>query len=122
MDQINNAGDRYRRARIELRVTVAEKAKLMEACMEGGLNISDWIRYKALGLEPLHRKPNPDREILLRYLAMYGRICSLLNQAVRQMNRKQYSDEYEIPIGEIHMLVDEFKNLSAELREELQKR
>lgn len=121
MSIVNNAGDRNRRARIELRVTVSEKKQLLFQCNEAGLSISDWIRSKALGLEPLLRKPNPDREILLRLLAAFGRIGSLLNQMTRAMHRKQQSDEYEIPIRDINLLLEDFKTLSNELRQEIKK-
>lgn len=117
MTQDKSTGADKRTVTVPVRVTVAEKAKLKQLAEEAGLTLSDWIRKKSIGSKPLLRKPPPDREILLRYLAMYGRIGSLLNQTVRQLNRKQHNDEFEVPIATIEMLLNDFKTISNQLRE-----
>ena len=101
---------------IRVRATMAEKKQLETRAAEAGLNVSDWIRTKAIGVEPLLRKPNPDREILLRYLAGYGKIGSNLNQISRQLNRKQETEEFEIPIRIVLQAIEEVRAITKQLR------
>ena len=105
-----------RSAIIRVRATLAEKKQLEANAAEAGLTVSDWIRGKAIGAEPLLRKPHPDREVLLRYLAAYGRISSNLNQVSRQLNRKQDSEEFEIPIRIVAQALDEVREATAQIR------
>ena len=69
-----------------------------------------------MGVQPLLRKPNPDREVLIRYLAAYGRIGNNLNQVARQLNRKQGSEEFEVPISIVTQAIEEVREITHQLR------
>lgn len=120
MARPNKPGDAKRSALIRIRVTMTEKKQLQEAATEAGLNISDWIRTKAMGVQPLLRKSNPDREILIRYLAAYGRVGNNLNQVARQLNRKQGSEEFEVPISIVTQAIEEVREITHQLRRLIQ--
>ncbi len=106
-------------AMVPVRVTVAEKEKLKKIADEDGLTLSDWIRKKLMGSKPRFRKPTPDREVLLRLLAAYGKAGSNLNQIARQLNRKQDSQEFEMPLANINQLLSDMKSLTDTLRKAL---
>lgn len=117
MKQADKASDNTRSKIVLVRVTVAEKTKLKTASKEAGLTLSDWIRSKAINSKPLLRKPNPDREVLLRLLAAFGKSGSNLNQIARQLNRRQEADEFEVPVKMIGFILDEIKAVTKQLRE-----
>ncbi len=116
MTQIEKAAAEKRSVTVPVRVTVTEKIKLKTLADEAGFTLSDWIRSKAIGSKPLLRKPSPDREILLRLLAAYGKASSNLNQLQRSINRKQYTEEFELPLAYIKSLLMEMKELTEQLR------
>ena len=117
MKQADKASDNTRSKTVLVRVTVAEKTKLKIASKEAGLTLSDWIRSKAINSKPLLRKTNPDREVLLRLLAAFGKAGSNLNQIARQLNRRQEADEFEVPVKMIVFILDEIKAVTKQLRE-----
>ena len=108
--------DTRRAVIIRVRASMAEKKRLQASAAEAGLNVSDWIRTRAVGVQPLLRKPNPDREILLRYLAGYGKIGSNLNQISRQLNRKQGTEEFEIPTRMVTQAIEEVRAITQQIR------
>lgn len=116
MNQNIDDGRQARTSKLEVRVSLAEKKQIKAMAKEAGLTLSDWIRNKAIGSKPLLRKPTPDREILLRFLAAFGKAGSNLNQVARQLNRKQESEEFEIPLAYINQLLTDMKNLTDKLR------
>lgn len=116
MARPKKARDVKRSALIRIRATMTEKKQLEEAAAEVGLNISDWIRTKAMGLPPLLRKPNPDREIMIRFMAAFGKVGSNLNQIARQLNRKQGSEEFDVPLTIVMQAVEEVRDVTQQLR------
>ena len=116
MNQPTETGDNRRTVIVRVRVTLTEKKRLLETAAEAGLNLSDWIRGKAIETKPLLRKPSPDRELLLRFLAAFGKTSSNLNQVARQLNRKQGNEEFAIPTRLIVFLLNELKDISTQLR------
>lgn len=116
MVENNLANEKARSARVELRVTLSEKKQLHNLSKEAGLTISDWIRNKTIGVKPRLRKPSPDREILLRFLAAFGKAASNLNQLQHSINRKQHKDDFELPISYINHLLGDMKTLMDKLR------
>ena len=90
-----------------------------ESATEAGLFLSDWIRMRAVDAMPQLRKPSPDREVLLRLLAALGKIGSNLNQVSRQLNRKQDSPEFILPLETILYAVEGFRTIVNQLRKTL---
>jgi hypothetical protein len=111
-------GDEKRTVMLRLRVSNHEKERLQELSKNAGLSLSDWIRKEAIGSKPVLRKPTPYRETLLRLLGSLNKQGSLLNQVARQLNRKQDSDEFEVPIETINDLLEKLKALTTEIRNE----
>ncbi len=103
---------------VRIRVTMAEKIQLQNLARESGYTISDMLRKNAFGAKPLLRKPGPERELLLRFLAELGKQGSNLNQLARQCNRK--SEDFEIPLKAIVYTMDEVRALAKQLRETLE--
>lgn len=116
MKRVDKAAPEKRTVTVPVRVTVTEKTKLKQLADEAGFTLSDWIRNKAIGSKPLLRKPSPDREIMLRFLASFGKAASNLNQLQRSINRKQHSEEFELPLATINYLLGELKTVTDKLR------
>lgn len=105
---------------VRLRVNMTEKKKLERMSVEAGLSLSDWIRSQAIDVTPLFSKPNPDREVLLRLLSELGMVGSNINQIAKQMNRKQNSEDYIVPLEVIAYALEGLKTLTTHLREILE--
>lgn len=115
--KIRTVSDAKRRTMmIYVRLTPDERELLISKAKESGLTLSDWIRGKAIGAKPLLRKPTPEREILLRFLAAFGKAGSNLNQLQRSIARKQYSEDFELPLVYIKQLLSDMKDLTERLR------
>jgi predicted PhzF superfamily epimerase YddE/YHI9 len=116
MARPHKPGDQKRTCSLRVRVTKAEKEQLENLAKEHGLNVSDWMRSKTLGTKPRLRKLTPDREIQLKFLAAFGKAGSNLNQLARQLNRRQDSDEYELPLKAIEYVLREVKDIAIMIR------
>lgn len=117
MEQQTERNANNRTVTVRVRVTLSEKQKLIQQAEDSGVSISDWLRLKTVGSKPLMRKQTPENELLLKFLAAFGRCSSNLNQLQRMLNRKQYSDEFEMPLASIHHLLNDMKIITGQLRD-----
>lgn len=74
---------------IQLRTTEEDKKMLVELAKEEGMNITDFVKSKTLGLQPRTRVASFDREIMIRLLAELGKIGSNVNQIAKVMNTEK---------------------------------
>lgn len=102
-----------------LRVTKAEKQKLEVMCEESGLTLSQWIRSRAIDVKPIIRKALPGEETMIKMLWHISKVGTNLNMVARQLNRKQDSPEFDMPLTEINTLSAELKSIAATIRNTL---
>lgn len=102
-----------------VRVTSAEKERLAALANEAGLTVSDWIRSKAIDVRPSAPRLLPGEETLLSVLYHISKTGVNLNQVARQLNRKQDSMDFEVPIEQISVLIMELKGIAATVRKAL---
>lgn len=104
----------------KLRLTIAEKQKLLELAADAGLSPSDFARVMILNATPQGKKATPDRAILIRLQAELNMVGSNANQIARALNRRADSDSLT---GVSMELVNEalygIKLLTAQLAKEL---
>lgn len=92
-------GDEKRTLIVYVRVTASERKRLDDAAREAGMTLSNFLRLKAIEVQPQTRKPTPERSALIRGLAELGKIGSNVNQVARALNRLQLGNGgREIPV------------------------
>lgn len=102
-----------------VRVTSAEKERLIALAATAGLSVSDWIRTKAIDVRPSLPKLLPGEETMIKMLWHIGKVGTNLNMVTRQLNRKQDSPEFDMPLAEINALLTELKGIAATIRSAL---
>ncbi len=104
----------------KMRLTLAEKTKLLELARQAGLTPSDFVRVNTIGGKPQTRKATPERTILIKLQAELNKVGSNANQIARALNRRADSDTLA---GVSMELVDEalqsIKTLTMQIAKEL---
>jgi hypothetical protein len=87
-----------RSARIDLRVTPAQRDAMHAAARDAGLSVAALICRQTLGNEGprTRRKPTVDVVVLAQLLAQIGRIGSNLNQIAHRLNEYDFAGEPEL--------------------------
>ncbi len=105
----------------KLRVTAAEKTRLLMLAKEVGLTPSDFARTRLIGSKPLTHKATPERENLIRLQAELNRVGNNANQIARALNRRSDSDNLTgIDPALITDVLQGIKLLTAYIAEELE--
>ena len=98
MQQIgkNKHGAR-RTARVEIRLTPAEKTGLMEQADEAQAELSDFVRARIFGTTPRkHAQAKGERAELLRHLAGLGQISNSIRNVEISIKRTTTPDQVKI--------------------------
>lgn len=96
MTQRNRGGDGTRDLVVRVRVTLAEKTRLLELAARAGLTPSDYVRSRTIAAAVQGRKATPDRTALIKLTAELNKVGSNVNQIARALNRRQETGQ---PVG-----------------------
>ena len=119
MSHTRKSEDKKRTVVVRARITPMEKKWLEEKAEECGLTLSDWIRKATMNAKPLHRKPSPDREIMLKLLAALGQSGNNLNQLMRHLNQQKDFQSLAAPVATVTGTVESVRAVSEQIRNAL---
>lgn len=120
MTRPQKGGEDKRIEFFKLRLTLAEKTKLLELAATAGLSPSDFVRVKTIGSKPETRKATPEREVLIKLQAELGKVGSNANQIARALNRRDGSDSLTgLSVELINDALQGIKLLTAQIAKEL---
>jgi hypothetical protein len=85
--------DENRKTQLKFWGTKTEQLELDQLAASFGMNRADFMRFRCLGVEPLHPKATPDRESLIRILGILGHVRSDLNKILQD----RWSYKYVTP-------------------------
>lgn len=120
MARPQKGGDDNRGIIFRVRITPAEKHKLLELSAQAGLTPSDFVRVRTLGVQPQTRKATPERAALIKLQAELNKVGSNANQIARALNRRADSDSLTgIDPALITHVLNSIKLLTAKIAQEL---
>jgi uncharacterized protein (DUF1778 family) len=90
---MDSMGERQRRSRISIRVSVEERSALQQGASRSGLSLSGYVRCVLLGAKPLRaaRRPRVETALLVQILDRLGVVASNLLQITAAISTGAYS-------------------------------